>query len=115
MDRGEGQQWNLAPGNLYSAPQTVRWEGGSGGAIRIDVDRVIPPLKTPADTKYVKHVRIRSELLSKFWGRDMFLGAHVLLPEGFETHPDARYPLIINHGHFPADLGNWRETPPDPA
>ena len=115
MDRGEGQQWNLAPGNLYSAPQTVRWEGGRGDKIRIDLDRVIPPLKTPADTKYVKHVRIRSDLLSKFWGRDMFLGAHVLLPEGFETHPDARYPLIINHGHFPADLGNWRETPPDPA
>jgi len=115
MDRGEGQQWNLAPGNLYSAPQTVRWEGGRGAPIRIDIDRVIPALKTPADTKYVKHVRIRSELLSQFWGRDMFLGAHVLLPEGFETHPDARYPLIINHGHFPADLGNWRETPPDPA
>ena len=115
MDRGEGQQWNLAPGNLYSAPQTVRWEGGRSAPIRIDIDRVIPALKTPADTKYVKHVRIRSELLSQFWGRDMFLGAHVLLPEGFETHPDARYPLIINHGHFPADLGNWRETPPDPA
>ena len=114
MDRGEGQQWNLAPGNLYSAPQTVRWEGGRSDPIRIDVDRVIPPGKTPADTKYVKHVRIRSELLSKFWGRDMFLGAHVLLPEGFDTHPDARYPLIVNHGHFPADLGNWRETPPDP-
>ena len=31
----------------------------------------------------------------------MFLGAHVLLPEGFDTHPNARYPLIINHGHFP--------------
>ena len=44
----------------------------------------------------------------------MYLGAHVLLPEGFDTHPNARYPLVINHGHFPYDLGNWRETPPDP-
>ena len=58
-------------------------------------------------------MRIRSERLSKFWGRDMFLGAHVLLPEGFDTHPNARYPLIINHGHFPSNIGNWRETPPD--
>ena len=103
-----------APGNIYSAPQKVRWDGGRGGAIRLELDKVIPPLTEPADTKYVKHVRIRSELLSKFWGRDMFLGAHVLLPEGFDTHPNARYPLIINHGHFPSDLGNWRETPPDP-
>jgi hypothetical protein len=114
MDRGEGQQWNRAPGNIYSTAQKVRWEGGRGGVIRLELDQVIPALKEPADTKYVRHVRIRSELLSKFWGRDMFLGAHVLLPEGFDTHPNARYPLIINHGHFPADLGNWRETRPDP-
>ncbi len=112
MDRGEGQQWQSAPGNLYSAAQKVRWDGSS--AIRLELDKVIPPLTEPADTKYVKHVRIKSDLLSKFWGRDMFLGAHVLLPEGFDTHPNARYPLIINHGHFPSDLGNWRDTPPDP-
>jgi hypothetical protein len=24
MDRGEGQQWNKAPGNLYSTPQKIR-------------------------------------------------------------------------------------------
>ena len=112
MDRGEGQQWSIAPGNLYSAPQRVQL--GGGGAIRLDLDRVIAPLNEPRETKYVKHVRIRSALLSKFWGRDMFLGAHVLLPEGFDSHPDARYPLVIYHGHFAADLGTWRETPPDP-
>ncbi len=28
MDRGEGQQWNLAPGNLYSTPQKVEIESG---------------------------------------------------------------------------------------
>jgi hypothetical protein len=111
MDRGEGQQWSIAPGNLYSAPQRVRLDGR--GAIRLDLDHAIAPVSEPRETKYVKHVRIRSALLSKFWGRDMFLGAHVLLPEGFDSHPAARYPLIINHGHFPADFGNWRETPPD--
>ena len=112
MDRGEGQQWQSAPGNIYSAAQKVRWDGGT--AIRLELDKVIPPLTEPADTKYVKHVRIKSDLLSKFWGRDMHLGAHVLLPEGFDTHPNARYPLIINHGQFPSDLGGWRETLPDP-
>jgi hypothetical protein len=114
MDRGEGQQWNSAPGNVYSKPQKVRWDGGRGVAVTLVIDQEIPPIKAPEDTNYVKHVRIRSELLSQFWGRDMHLGAHVLLPEGFEAHPDARYPLVINHGHFPADLGGWRETPPDP-
>ena len=43
----------------------------------------------------------------------MYLGAHVLLPEGFDENPDARYPLAIFHGHFPSDFGGFRETPPD--
>ena len=66
--------------------------------IEIALDRVIPPLPAPKDTKYVRHERIQSERLTKFWGRPMHLGAHVLLPEGFDSHPDARYPLVISHG-----------------
>jgi hypothetical protein len=114
MDRGEGQQWNRAPGNLYSTPRKIVIDPGQGGAVSIDLDQVIPEIPRPADTKYIKHVRIRSEKLSKFWGRDMFLGANVLLPEGFDTHPGAHYPLAINHGHFPYTLEGFRETPPDP-
>jgi hypothetical protein len=44
----------------------------------------------------------------------MFLGAHVLVPEGWDTHPQARYPLVINHGHFPYTFDGFREEPPDP-
>ena len=58
----------------------------------IALDKVIPPIAPPTDTKYIKHERIQSELLTKFWGRPMHLGANVLLPEGFDTHPEARYP-----------------------
>src|SRR5690606_4717306 len=39
--------------------------------------------------------------------------AHVLLPEGFDEHPEAKYPVIIFHGHFPSDFGGFRTTPPD--
>ncbi len=114
MDRGEGQQWNRAPGNLYSAPQKLIVDPEQETTIKITLDKVIPPIEPPKDTKYIKHVRIQSKLLSDFWGRPMHLGAHVLLPEGFETHPDARYPLVIFHGHFPADFGGFRESPSDP-
>jgi len=57
---------------------------------------------------------MQSELLTKFWGRPMYLGVNILLPEGFDSHPNARYPLVIFHGHFPADFGGFREAPPDP-
>jgi Putative esterase len=61
----------------------------------------------------VKHERIQSRLLSEFWGRPMYLGAHVLLPKGWAEHPNARYPLMINHGHFPEDFDGFRAEPPD--
>jgi hypothetical protein len=115
MDRGEGQQWNRAPGNLFSTPRKLAIDPKRGGTVRLDLDQVIGPIADPPDTKYVKHVRIQSDLLTKFWGRPMFLGAHVLLPEGWDTHPQARYPLVINHGHFPHDFDGFRETPPDPG
>ncbi|NUQ22559.1 MAG: hypothetical protein HUU34_01305 [Saprospiraceae bacterium] len=113
MDRGEGQQWNLAPGNLYSKPVKLRIDPASPQQIELVMDQEIAPIEPPKDSKYVKHVRIRSKLLSDFWGRDMYLGAHVLLPEGWDSHPNVKYPLAVFHGHFPADFGNWRTTPAD--
>jgi hypothetical protein len=112
MDRGEGQQWSSAPGNLYSTPKRMRIDGQT--SITIALDKAIAPIEPPKDTKYIKHIKIQSERLTKFWGRPMFLGAHVLLPEGFDSHPEAKYPLVIFHGHFPSDFGGFREQPPDP-
>jgi Putative esterase len=116
MDRGEGQQWNKAPGNLFSSPQEITIEASPNptATISVRLDKVIPPIAEPPATKYIKHERIESEKLTKFWGRPMHLGAHVLLPEGFDSHPDARYPLVIFHGHFPQTFGGFREEPPDP-
>jgi hypothetical protein len=113
MDRGEGQQWNRAPGNLYSDPVDVTLDASSSGEVRLTLDRVIPAIPDPPATRYIRHERIQSERLTKFWGRPMYLGAHVLVPEGFDEHPAARYPLVINHGHFPYDFAGFRETPPD--
>jgi hypothetical protein len=114
MDRGEGQQWNSAPGNLYSTPRKIVIDAHNPTPFKIAFDKVMPPIDPPKDTKYIKHIRIQSDRLTKFWGRPMYLGAHVLLPEGFDSHPEAHYPLVIFHGHFPADFGGFREQAPDP-
>ena len=114
-DKWEGQQWNRKPGNLYSKPRATALDASRADVVRLTLDQEIPPVDDFAkqETRYVKYVKIRSERLSKFWGRDVELGAWVLLPWGFDEHPSARYPLMVNHGHFPSSLGNWRETPPD--
>ncbi|NJD10093.1 MAG: hypothetical protein FIB01_06455 [Gemmatimonadetes bacterium] len=110
-DMGEGQQWASKPGNRYSTPRWLEVRAGMAPA-SITLDQEIPAIAPPADTKWVKHVRLRSERLSAFWGTDVYLGAHVLLPAGFEEHPNARYPLVIDHGHFPADF-TFVTEPPD--
>ena len=112
MDRGEGQHWNIAPGNLYSKSQKITL--GPNTSLSIVMDQEIPPIPPPADTKYIRHVKIQSDLLTKFWGRPMYLGANILVPEGFDQHTDAHYPMAVNQGHFPADFDGFRTEPPDP-
>lgn len=56
---------------------------------------------------------MKSKLLSEFWGRDIYLGAHILLPKDWSTKTDVKYPLAIYHGHFPADFDGFRTIPPD--
>ncbi|CAN5444626.1 alpha/beta hydrolase-fold protein [soil metagenome] len=112
-DRGEGQKWHLAPGNLYSKPVKLHIGPGSP-AINVSLTETIPPITPETDTKWVKHIKIQSALLTKFWGTPTFLSAIVLLPAGFDEHPSAHYPLAIYHGHFPTGFEDFRTTPPDP-
>ncbi len=114
MDNGEGQQWNRSPGNLYSEPFKITIGQHGIQDLKISMDKVIPPIEEPEDTEWIKHIKIKSEKLSKFWGRDMYLGAHVLLPKGFDEHPEAKYPLMVFQGHFPSDFGGFKTTSPDP-
>jgi len=113
MDRGEGQHWNLAPGNLYSKPRKVTLSAG-GEQVVIVLDQEVPAIPPPPDTPYIRHLRIQSKLLSDFWGRPMYLSANVLVPEGFDAHPGAHFPMAIFEDHFNGDFGGFRTEPPDP-
>ena len=114
MDNGEGQQWQRSPGNLYSKPFKIRVAGNGFQNVSVEMDQIIEPIAEPEDTEWIKHLKVKSEKLSEFWGRDIYLGAHILLPKGFDEHPEAKYPLMVFHGHFPSDFSGFRTTPPDP-
>jgi hypothetical protein len=113
-DKGEGQQWWHKPGNLYSTPLKLHIDPAHPVRTDLVLDQEMPAIAAPKDTEFVRHIQIKSELLSKFWGRDVYLGAHVLVPKGFDAHPQAHFPLMVFHGHFPDDISEFRETPPDP-
>jgi hypothetical protein len=113
-DQGEGQQWATKPGNLYSKPVRIRIDAAHPLDASLALDQTMPPIAPKPDTEFIKHIRVRSALLSRFWGRDVYLGAHILLPAGFAAHPEAHFPVMVFHGHFPDDLSGFRTAPPDP-
>jgi Putative esterase len=133
-DKGEGQHWQVKPGNLYSKPQKMHLDPKSKQTLRISLTEKMPTVEENPkvvdqivgwssandehkveDNEWVKHIRIQSELLTKFWGRPTYLGAVVILPDGWKEHPDAHYPVIVEQDHFSRDLPvviAFRTTPP---
>ena len=115
-DKGEGQKWNRKPGNLYNAPVKLHIDPKSKATMKLTLDKTIPPVegtdqdpavmaeKSPA-AKWLKYMRFKSDKLSKFWGRDTYLGAWILLPDGFDEHPSAKYPLVVYQDHYHAASG----------
>jgi len=100
MDEWEGQQFNEAPGTLVTEVRRVHVDPTSATPIRLEITRVLPPVRIPPDDRYVKRFRIQSTILTKWWGHPMYLGAVVLLPRGYEEHPETRYPSVWEQGHF---------------
>lgn len=61
-----------------------------------------------ADTELLKYVKIRSEALSAWWNRDVYVGATVLLPRGYDAADTAtRYPVVYQHEHWGGANGAW--------
>ncbi|MGP8250959.1 MAG: alpha/beta hydrolase-fold protein [Terracidiphilus sp.] len=126
-DKGEGQHWNSKPGNPYNKPVKIHFDPKSPDAIKLTLDQVIPPIegtdrdpmviaaKSPA-AKWLKYMRFKSDALSKFWGRDVYLGAWILLPDGFDEHSDAKFPVVVYQDHFNPGFRflSIKQIPPDP-
>jgi hypothetical protein len=115
-DKGEGQHWNQKPGNPYNKAQMIHFDPKATTTIKLTLDQIVPPIEgTSRDplviaqqqptAKWLKYERFRSPKLSAFWGRDMYLSAWVLLPDGFDDHPDAKYPVIVYQDHYHPGIG----------
>ncbi|KAK5726381.1 hypothetical protein LTR17_012812 [Elasticomyces elasticus] len=60
------------------------------------------------DLENLKYVKIRSNVLSEFWNRDMYVGANVLLPHGYQANDTTtRYPTLYHQNHWAADAGAY--------
>jgi hypothetical protein len=98
-DQWEGQRWNRSPGNLFSTPRQVTLDASKGYRIALVCDQAIPPVPIPDDTEWVKRFKIQSQILTKFWGRPIYLGATILLPRDYAAST-VSYPVLYDQGHF---------------
>ena len=109
MNDGTIEFFSNAAGNLYS--DVVPVHVGGDGAIKITVNHVVPPPPAVVETEWIKRVKFQSPMLTKFWGRPIYIYASVLLPKGYAEHPDVYYPAIYTLGHGRTPL-NFSTTPP---
>ncbi len=89
-----------APGNLYSEPVSVMIDPAKGGAVKLELTKQEPEEQLPKETESVKWVKLKSELLTKYHGRPMYLRAGIVLPPGFNKEKDRRYPLRVHIGGY---------------
>jgi hypothetical protein len=94
---GTQEVMQIAAGNVYSEVQKIHV--GDGGTVKLRINKVIAPSPRPEDTEWVKHVRIQSQKLTAFWGRPVYAHATVLLPKGYNEHPNVKYPTVYTFGH----------------
>jgi hypothetical protein len=103
QDHGDGQRWAYSPGNLVSTPVKVHLDPAAGFDVQLAFDHVLPPIDSIPDTKWVKRISIQSDTLTKWWGVPQRLGAIVLLPKGYDEHPNTYYPVVYVQSHFSLD------------
>ncbi len=111
MPCGDGHRIIWSTGNIYSDVAEVNITR-DGTPTQLVLSHVIQPLdKTPPggtcqqgnlpESSHVKFLKIKSQRLSQFWGRPMYVAARITLPRGYGEHPQMRYPVIFAMDHHP--------------
>ena len=103
LNDGTAEFFTIAAGNLYSDVAHARRRQGADGNRSRSKSRT-SCAATAQDTEWLKHVKIQSPMLAKFWGRPIFVHAHVLLPKGYAEHPTTHYPRVYTLGQASAAL-----------
>ncbi len=82
-----------APGNMYS--ESLKVDLKNTQQIEISISELIPD-RSVYEHDLIRTFSMKSELLSKFWKKDMELKVSVLLPSGYDQNPNKKYPVRYN-------------------
>ena len=81
-----------APGNLYS--EVIEIELNENKTLDLPLTKIIEPRKLVGH-KLIKEVNFKSEILTKWWGKDMYLKVAVVLPRNY-FNESKKYPFRYN-------------------
>jgi S-formylglutathione hydrolase FrmB len=87
-----------APGNLYSPVIKADLRPTLTKTIPLELNQQISPEELPTETDLVKFVKMKSDILSKFHGRPIYLRAGIILPRDYDKEPSRKYPLWVRVG-----------------
>jgi S-formylglutathione hydrolase FrmB len=89
----------VGPGNIFSTTQVLELDPSQSGAVSIVLDQIVDEVVLE-DTKWVKFIQRRSDLLSDFHGREVIDRAAVVLPATYYDQPQRRYPVYLEVSGF---------------
>lgn len=86
-------------GDAFSESMLVRLDPKAESTAVLEVTKVHTEPAMPTNTR-AKLFSQKSELLSKFYDRDVVQRAGVFLPKDFDKNPDKMYPVVVFVGGF---------------
>lgn len=101
-----------AAGNAYSSVlrhtfKTDAAETDATPTLALKIDQIVAE-QPFTETDRIKLVELKSELLSAFTGNNVTMRAAIILPTGYDDHPDRRYPALYWIGGFGSDHSGAR-------
>lgn len=95
-----------SPGNIFNKTIKVSITKDASKTFLIKCDEVIPE-PTFTETKFVKELKVPSQLLSSFHQKEVTVDAAILLPDEYYTQPSRKFPVLFLVSGFGGDYHRY--------
>lgn len=89
-----GRAITSGAGNVYSDSKKIRISNNKDEVFYISAGRLIPE-SIFKETTYAKELKVKSALLSRFYGKNTTINAAVLLPQEYNTTSNKKFPVLF--------------------
>jgi hypothetical protein len=104
-----------SPLNIYSDVIKYTNDGASDMALTLSLNQRLPKETLPDGNRFLKFIKMPSQLLSEFWDTDMYLRAGVILPNSYYDNALKNFPVIFDIGGYHARYDRAQALYEDPA